>query len=127
MVAFDTNYLVRHIVQDDARQCRTVANTLRAEIAEGRPVLLLDLVLMETFWVLGKCYGFDREAWCGVLEELLSDAAFTFESPKRLRKVLQRLRIGKTDFPDDLIHAASLESGHSLATFDRRLGNETGV
>jgi hypothetical protein len=38
MTAFDTNYLLRHILQDDARQCASVQSILeaQAEVLIGR-------------------------------------------------------------------------------------------
>ncbi len=81
MIAFDTNHLVRHIVQDDPDQCRTVARLIDEEAAENRAVRILDLVLLETSWVLESIYGFDRAAWAEVLGELLDDSAFSFDDP----------------------------------------------
>ena len=121
MIAFDTNHLVRHIVQDDVEQCRTVAQLIEQEAAENRTVRILDLVLLETFWVLESIYDFDHAAWSQVLSELLEDAAFSFDDPAKLKRCLSQFVSGKADFADYLIlHTAESES-LELKTFDQIL------
>jgi predicted nucleic-acid-binding protein len=124
MIAFDTNYLVQHIVQDDPTQCRAVAATLEREAGQDIPVRILDLVLMETVWVMESAYAFDRKALAHVVEKLLDDSAFSFDDPDRLRLVLQRFKDGKADFSDYLIHSVAESAGLNLATFDKRLRKE---
>lgn len=124
MIAFDTNHLVRHIIDDDPVQCHTVAEILKGEAARERSVRILDLVLMETSWVLESVYEFDRKALAHVFEELLEDSVFSFDDPDRLRSVLERFRVGKADFSDYLIHSVAKSEGLSLQTFDKKLRKE---
>lgn len=126
MIAFDTNYLVRHIVQDDETQSSIVATELENEIKEDRPVRILDLVLMETSWVLETLYGFNRKAWAQVLEELLEDSAFSFDDPSRLRTIIKRYLKGRADFADYLIVGTAESEALELRTFDKRLKKEFG-
>lgn len=124
MIAFDTNHLVRHIVQDDVEHCRAVALLIQQEAAENRTVRIFDIVLLETSWVLESVYQFDREAWAQVLGELLQDSAFSFDDPGRLRRCLQQFVSGKADFADYLIlHTAESET-LQLKTFDKTLLKE---
>ena len=124
MIAFDTNHLVRHIVQDNPAQCRAAAAILERESGQDNPVRLHDLVLMETAWVLESVYGFDRKALAHVVEELLEDAAFSFDDSERLRRVLKRFKAGKADFSDYLIHSVAESEGLKLETFDKKLRKE---
>jgi predicted nucleic-acid-binding protein len=117
MIAFDTNYLLRHILQDDARQCASVQSILDAQ-AE---VLIMNLVIMETFWVLQKVYRLNREGCCHVLESLLSDRAFKFENSGLLRRAMELYRAGKADFNDYFILAQAEFLGADLKTFDKKL------
>lgn len=121
MIAFDTNHLLRHILQDDVKQCKAVAAILEGESSEGRPILIIDLVIMETCWVLTQVYDFDKEAWCHILIALLSDAGFVFEDAAKLRCALERYSRGKANFNDYLIltHAESCDA--KLETFDKKL------
>lgn len=121
MIAFDTNYLLRHILQDDAKQSKHVSALLAEQIALGKQVLILDLVIMETCWVLTKVYEFDTAAWSHVLESLLSDAAFSFEDSAKLRRALEFYKSGKADFNDYLILSQAESQGARLETFDKKL------
>ena len=124
MIAFDTNYLVRHIVQDDEEQCAIVASILEKETREDRSIRIFDLVLLETSWVLQAVYDLNREAWTEVLEELLEDSAFSFDDPTRLRTVIKMYRKGNADFSDYLILGAARSEALELKTFDKKLLKE---
>lgn len=124
MIAFDTNYLVRHIVQDDEKQCSIVASVLASEAKEERSIRILDLVLLETSWVLQAVYGFDRKAWVQIIEELLGDSAFSFDDPVRLRATIKMYRKGKADFADYLIIGTARSEALELRTFDKKLLKE---
>ena len=124
MIAFDTNYLVRHIVQDDKEQSRLVSEILESETQQGRSIRIIDLILMETAWVLETVYGFDRNAWSQVLSELIEDSAFCFDDSARLRRVLKQFSEGKADFSDYLIFSVVDSEGLKLKTFDKTLRKE---
>jgi predicted nucleic-acid-binding protein len=121
VIAFDTNYLVRHIVQDDEAQCKIVASILEKEVQGDRSIRILDLVLLETAWVLREVYEFDRSALAEIIEELLEDSAFSFDNPTRLRSALKLFQKGKADFADYLILASARSEELELKTFDKHL------
>lgn len=124
MIAFDTNYLLRHVLADDKKQCAHVASLIATAESDEVQIHLFDLVLMEACWVLQSSLGFDREAWCHILDNLLQDPVFSFDDTLRLWTVLDRYRNGKADFDDYLIlgHAESI--GAKLETFDKKLKKE---
>jgi len=121
VIAFDTNYLVRHIVQDDEEQCGIVASILEEETQEDRSIRIFDLVLIETSWVLQTVYDLNRNAWAEVLEELLDDSAFIFDDPTRLRTAIRMYRKGNADFADYLILVSARSESLELKTFDKKL------
>ena len=121
MIAFDTNHLLRHVLQDDPKQCKHVAALLHEQSEAGHPVLIVDLVIMETCWVLTKVYDFDTPAWSHVMESLLSDTAFSFEDSAKLRQALKQYAEGKADFNDYLILTHAESCGAKLETFDKKL------
>jgi predicted nucleic-acid-binding protein len=124
VIAFDTNYLVRHIVQDDEKQCAIVASILEKETREDRSVRLFDLVLLETAWVLQTVYELNRNELIEVLEELLEDSAFSFDDPTRLRTVIKLYRNGNAEFSDYLILGTARSEALELKTFDKKLIKE---
>ncbi len=124
MLAFDTNYLVRHLVQDDPRQCRVVAETMAAELEAGRTILLLDVVLCEVSWVLESCYGASRKDILKAFSALLEEPVFSFEDDARIQSALSSFEKGKADFSDYLIAGQCAATGCRLLTFDKRLSKE---
>ena len=124
MIAFDTNHLLRHVLQDDPKQCTHVAGLMESAEAADQKILILDLVLMEACWVLQSSMGFDREGWSHILDNLLQDPIFSFGDSSRLWKTLERYRNGKADFDDYLILGHSESIGAKLQTFDKKLKKE---
>ena len=124
MIAFDTNHLLRHVLQDDPSQCARVASLIELAVAEGDPIYLCDLVLMETCWVLESSLNLDRAGWCATLAHVLQDPVFRFEDSLRIWKALDRYRNGKADFDDYLILGHAESVGARLETFDKKLKRE---
>ncbi len=124
MIAFDTNYLLRHVLDDDPKQSERVRSLIDSAEKENQQILLLDLVMMETCWVLQSVMGFDRADWCHVLQQLLHDPAFCFDDTTRLWNTLDRYQSGKADFDDYLILGHAESVGAKLETFDKKLRQE---
>ena len=124
MIAFDANYVVRYLVQDDPQQCRKVEEVLCAESKRGRPIMLYDIVLCETLWVLESAYGATRTDLVAALNVLSEESAFRFEHPVRVRTAAQRFERGKADFSDYLIWEIGKERQEELRTFDKKLAAE---
>lgn len=121
MLAFDTNYLVRHLVQDDVKQCAEVAKVFQGEVESERSILIPDVVLCETMWVLQSAYSASKDDLLAALKALQDESAFHFEHPKRVALAISRFEKGKMDFPDALILETAHEHGTTLKTFDKRL------
>lgn len=128
MIAVDTNVLLRYLLADDAGQYKKA----KALIEKQRPVLITDVVLVETVWTLtGKRYGLDKIAICEVVRGLISDGAFWFESSQVVWSALMDYQDSKPvrgkelDFADALIvhkaHYVADDNGHvlSIYSFDK--------
>ena len=121
MVAFDTNYLIRHILQDDPKQNEIVNKLVNQYIADGKQIRILNLVLMETCWVLMSYYKINKKAWIEIIENLLDDPIFLFENNIMIRKAIELYQKGKADFDDYQILATAQTYDCQLKTFDKRL------
>ena len=75
MIAIDTNLLIRHLTQDDPVQSAKVANLLAGAASNGELVLLTDIVLCETAWVLTRFYEVKRADLLTALGRVLADVA----------------------------------------------------
>lgn len=124
MIAFDTNYIVRLLIQDDPDQCAEVSATMRLEAENGRSIILYDVVLCETLWVLGSAYQASRRELIKALNVLKNEPVFVFENPDRVELALNRFESGKADFADYLILEIGKQNGHELRTFDKTLKKE---
>ena len=124
MIAFDTNYIVRLLIQDDPDQCAEVSATMRLESENGRSIILYDIVLCETLWVLGSAYQASREELLMALKALRNEPVFVFENPELVEAALKRFEAGKADFADYLILEMGKQNGHELRTFDKKLKKE---
>ena len=60
MIAFDTNVLLRLLLDDDARQAERAQALIDRAVSASDRVLLPDVVLCELEWVLDSAYGLSR-------------------------------------------------------------------
>ncbi|MFV0277770.1 MAG: PIN domain-containing protein [Parahaliea sp.] len=118
MIAIDTNVLLRYLLQDDRMQSRQASRIIK----RSGKALLVDIVLVETLWVLkGRRYGFDREALAKTIYGLMKDSRFVFEDHQAVGKAYRDFSNSKADFADCLIKnkAEGLWPGIDVVTFDR--------
>jgi len=124
MIAIDTNVLLRYLLADDVNQY----DKANAIIRSSRPVLITDIVLLESLWTLkGKRYGYDKDSLCLVVRGLINDSDFVFENNQvvwsSLRDYEESKRVdGKElDFADSLIchksHCIAKKKGIRLSGF----------
>jgi len=126
MLAFDSNYLIRHLVQDHPKQARIVRKAIETEVTAGHSILIPDIVLCESLWVLRGNYGASRSDLVRTLRVLEAEPIFTFEDSTRIKRAIDAFESGKADFADYLIVEISRVSGRQLLTFDRALKREIG-
>lgn len=119
MKAWDTNLLIRHLVEDDPDQLKVVRRELDLASRRGKLIWIADVTLVESFWVLKHGYGLQANAVCDVLLTLTEDARFSFQSGGNVRLALERTRI-QGDLPEHLISLAARQAGAvKTQTFDR--------
>lgn len=86
MIAVDTNIVLRRLLQDDKTQA-TKANAL---FDGEQDILITDVVLAETAWVLaGKNYGLSRDQVASALTALFQEPVARFESVDAAWKALR--------------------------------------
>jgi len=125
MIAFDTNVVVRLMVEDDETQARRSRQLLGEAVERGEGVLVTDIVLCELEWVLDAAYKVPRGRILAAVQALAADASFTFESPSRLAQALHRYQHGRGDLADYLLGFVAKEGGAGTTyTFDRGLRGE---
>lgn len=119
MKAWDSNFLLRHLLEDDAVQLVVVRRELARLEAAGNAVFLPQIVLVEVAWYLRAVLP--RAAVLDTLQELLDDHRFVCERAPAVEAAIRDAR-GKGDFSDHLIGAAaSAAMAAPVQTFDKAL------
>lgn len=127
MTTFDTNVVVRLVVEDDEAQGRLAEEAWRAALAEDG-VYLPKVVMVETVWVLRTAYGFDRPAVARTLRRLLEIEGVMVEDESEVRRALTHFERGAADIADYLIlESARAASALPVMTFDQRFAREEEV
>ena len=127
VVGFDTNIVVRLLVNDDLKQTKQAERAF-VEHTKKAGVFLSLVVLVETVWVLSVGYGLTRSAVSDLLVQLTATRGVFVEEPDLVAKALSLYRRGKADFADYVIAGRAQTAGvHTLFTFDRKFAREKGV
>ena len=106
MIAIDTNVLLRYLLGDDKAQAAKAEKL----VCGKKPVLITDIVLVETIWTLkGKKYQLKKSELLAVLQALFKEPNIRFEDGQTVWMALNDYRKAKpaggkdVDFSDTLI------------------------
>ena len=122
MIAFDTNVLLRLLLDDDARQAWMAQALLDHAVARPDKVLLPDIVLCELEWVLNSVYEVPKAEIIETLRRLLDAEEFAFLDRATVAGALNGYEGGSADLSDYLIGATAARAGAATTyTFDRAL------
>lgn len=128
MIAFDTNVLLRLLLNDEPRQARQAQALVDRALSRSDRVLLPDIVLCELEWVLGAVYEVPRSEIIETLRRLLDTEVFAFLDRGAVVAALRDYEEGSGDFSDYLIGASAARAGAATTyTFDRALRHSAGV
>ncbi len=132
MIAIDTNVLLRYLLWDDKEQAERADRLINGMV----PVLITDVVLVETLWTLkGKKYKLDKTGITKVVDSLFQEPNLVFEDRQAVWRALNGYRQAppvkvrgkrkEADFSDALIvnkaKSYAMTKGETLAgvyTFD---------
>lgn len=127
MIAFDTNVLLRLLLDDEATQSRQVEALVRQVGEAGDRILLPDIVLCELSWVLRSVYEFPKADILATLQRLLAADEFAFMDRRAVGQSLESYANGTADFSDYLIGWSATAAGATTTyTFDRALRRTVG-
>ncbi|MEI6483661.1 MAG: type II toxin-antitoxin system VapC family toxin [Betaproteobacteria bacterium] len=127
MLGIDTNVLVRFLLRDDEAQFQKANKLIQREVTAGRGVLVSQLVLLETEWVLRSRYGFSKIQLLEVIASLLDTRDIQLEDEQSVEEAIYQWKEANADFADCLIAARHRRLGCSAtATFDARAVKLTG-
>ncbi len=110
MIAIDTNVLLRYLLWDDKAQAVKASKLINGSV----PVLITDVVLTETVWMLkGRKYKLQKAAIIEVINSFFKEPNIIFEDGQTVWQALNDYRLAKpvkirsktkmADFSDALI------------------------
>ncbi len=121
MIAFDTNALVRMLIEDDKNQAGIVQQVVALAEQHSLQIIILPEVLIETVWVLESIYQCNREDISQFLELLFSTSTFTFPDTVVIRSAVMQYKKGG-DFADLLIVGQAMKcQAKKFFSFDKKL------
>ena len=121
MIALDTNAIVSVLIEDNEDQAKKVQAVINDAEANGRRVLILSEVIIETVWVLESVYQCSRQEISTFIENLLVAPTFYLPDSAVIRKAIKQYKSGG-DFADLLIVGqAKAFQAKKLFSFDRKL------
>jgi len=121
MLGIDTNVLVRFLVRDDLAQFEKARNLIHQEVSAGNRVVINQLVLLETEWVLRSRYSLTKQQMMETISALLDAPDVQFEDEPAVEEALYVWRDTRADFADCLISARNRRLGcRATASFDAK-------
>ena len=123
----DTNVIVRFLTGDHpAHSLRS--RSLFARAAAGDVTLLVtDLALAETVWVLQSFYKLDCGAIAAALKDLIESTGIEVENKAVLLSALRNFAQTNVDFVDAYHAAIAAAESIAIASFDRDFDQFAGV
>ncbi|MGA2529089.1 MAG: PIN domain-containing protein [Acidimicrobiales bacterium] len=119
MSAFvDTNVIIRHLTGDPAEMATKATSYFRTETE----LLVTDLVVAETVYVLESFYETPREQVAVALRSLIALAAVETVDSALLLRALEVYEIDRIDFAEAYLVASAESTGvNRIASFDRSI------
>jgi predicted nucleic acid-binding protein len=116
----DTNVIIRLLRPDEA-QHGEAKELMESARQSGHRLVLLDVVVAETVYVLTSFYGIDRQQVAVDMERIMDHEAVGVPMPAIMRDALARFSTTKLHFVDCYLAAMAKAAGRKIATFDRGL------
>jgi predicted nucleic-acid-binding protein len=127
MPGIDTNVMVRFLVRDDLAQFEKARNLIHQEVSAGNRVVINQLVLLETEWVLRSRYSLTKQQMMETISALLDAPDVQFEDEPAVEEALYVWRDSRADFADCLVGARNRRLGcRATASFDAKAAKLAG-
>jgi predicted nucleic-acid-binding protein len=116
----DTNVLVRHLTGDPSH----MAERATAFLSSTSELLLTDLVVAETVYVLESFYKAPREQIAGAMRSLIAFGSIVTVDPALLLRSIEVYESDRLDFAEAYLVASAESTGvNRVASFDRSIGS----
>lgn len=114
----DTNVLVRHLVGEPPAQAAAATDYLRTE----SELLVVDLVIAETVYVLESFYEAPRAQVAGAIRSLVAMPSVVVVDAAVIRRATEVYETDRLDFAEAYLVACAESTGvDTVASFDRSI------
>ena len=118
MIGFDTNVLLRYLVQDDPKQSSRATEIIE-RLTEQEPGFVSLVTILEVVWVLKSLFKRSRQEIANDVEMLLAADTLEVQNEQEVYLAVVSLRNGIGTFEDALIGSLGTWRGCSATlTFD---------
>ena len=120
----DTNIIVRHLTGDPPEQAQLATRFLR----EAEELLLADVIVAETVYVLESFYDVPRERVAEMVRAVITFPAMVVMDERLLLRAVEVYEMDRLDFAEAYLVASAEVSGvRAVASFDKAVGRMTTV
>ena len=123
----DTNVIVRFLTGDHPAHSPRSRNLFARAAAGDVTLVVTDLALAETAWMLQSFYSFDRNAITAALKDLIDSAGIEVENKATLLSALRNFAQTDVNFVDAYHAAVAAAESIAIASFDRDFDQFAGV
>jgi uncharacterized protein len=123
----DTNVIVRFLTGDHPAHSPRSRNLFARAAAGDVTLVVTDLALAETVWVLQSFYKLDRGAIAAPLKDLIESAGIEVGNKARLLSALRNFAQTDVNFEDAYHAAMAAAESIEIASFDRDFDQFAGV
>ncbi|MFD0895538.1 PIN domain-containing protein [Luteolibacter ambystomatis] len=123
----DTNTIVRFVTGEPEKQAVEVAGLVTLAEQGKIRLIVLPMVVAESVFVLNGFYKHPRAAVAEALSHLISSPGFQCSELDRLLRALKLFGVGRLDFVDCYLAAASILEKLPVASFDKDFDKLHGV
>ena len=98
MIGFDTNVVIRYLVQDNKKQSTVASRFIEKSLTTDAPGYINHITLCEIVWVLQRCYGVKKQQVREIIEGLLTTKQFIVENVEVAWKAVRAFDANNADF-----------------------------
>ena len=123
----DTNIIVRFLTGDHPAHSPRSRNLFARAAAGDVTLVVTDLALAETAWVLQSFYKLDRGAIAATLKDLIESTGIEVENKTMLQSALGNFAQTDVNFVDAYHAAVAAADSVAIASFDRDFDQFAGI
>ena len=123
----DTNVIVRFLTDDHPAHSPRSRNLFARAAAGNVTLVVTDLALAETAWVLQSFYSIDRNSITAALKDLIESPGIEVQNKARLLGALRNFAQTDVNFVDAYHAAIAGAESIAIASFDRDFDQFAGV